>query len=218
MDPGLVARLEDIESAFAETETSLADPEVHADPAKLAELGQAPCRPQGPGRRDPTMAGRPPRTTVEAEEMADDPEMAQLAEDLAEEIEALEQRIKTALHPDGSQRLQGRDRRDPLRGRWGRGGDLGGRPAPHVRALRRSPRVSHRGHGLFTFRGRRVRQGHGCRQRPGRLLPDEVRGRRASGAASPQDRVAGPGPHLDRHGRRPARGRGDRGRDRSSTT
>ena len=96
MDPGLVARLEDIESAFAETETSLADPEVHADPAKLAELGK-----RHADLRDLVAEIRQWRVATqdhsEAEEMADDPEMAQLAEDLAEEIEALEQRIKTAL-------------------------------------------------------------------------------------------------------------------------
>ena len=47
-----------------------------------------------------------------------------------------------------------------------------------------------------------------------RLQPPQVRGRRPPRPAHPGDRVVGPHPHLDRDGRRPARGRRGRDRDR----
>ena len=96
MDQSLVARLEDIESTFAETEASLGDPEAHTDPARLAELGK-----RHADLRDLVAEIRRWREASQdlrdAEDLSDDPDMARLAEDLAEEVEALEQRIKTAL-------------------------------------------------------------------------------------------------------------------------
>ena len=96
MDQSLVARLEDIESTFAETEASLGDPEAHTDPARLAELGK-----RHSDLRDLVAEIRRWREASQdlrdAEDLSDDPDMARLAEDLAEEVEALEQRIKTAL-------------------------------------------------------------------------------------------------------------------------
>ena len=96
MDQSLVARLEDIESTFAETEASLADPEVHTDPARLAELGK-----RHADLRDLVAEIRRWREVSQdlsdAEDLSDDPDMARLAEDLAEEVEAMEQRIKSAL-------------------------------------------------------------------------------------------------------------------------
>jgi peptide chain release factor 1 len=98
MDPGLVARLDDIESAFSETEASLGDPEVLADPAKLAELGKRHAE-----MRDLVAEIRRwrdlSRDLAEAEEMAEDPDMAKLAEDLAAEVETIEQGIRSALTP-----------------------------------------------------------------------------------------------------------------------
>jgi peptide chain release factor 1 len=96
MDPGLVARLEDIESGFAETEALLADPEVHSDPSRLAELGK-----RHADLRDLVADIRRWRAVSQdlrdAEDLADDPDIAQMAEDLAREVEGLEQHIKGAL-------------------------------------------------------------------------------------------------------------------------
>jgi peptide chain release factor 1 len=96
MDQGLVARLDDIETAFTETEASLADPEVLSDPGRLAELGRRHSE-----LRDLVAEIRRWRQVsqdlADAEEMADDPDMVRLAEDLAAEIEGLEQSIRSAL-------------------------------------------------------------------------------------------------------------------------
>ncbi len=96
MDQALVARLEDIESVFADTEASLADPESHADPARLAELGK-----RHADLRDLVAEIRRWRAASQdlsdAKDLSEDPDMARLAGDLAEEVEQIEQRIKSAL-------------------------------------------------------------------------------------------------------------------------
>jgi len=91
-------RLAEIESAFEEVEQSLADPEVIADPSQLADLG----------RRHSSLREvvadirrwRQLQTDLgEAREMSEDEDMAEMARDIREEIEILEERIKDALVP-----------------------------------------------------------------------------------------------------------------------
>jgi len=98
MDPGLNDRLAEIEAAFAEVEASLGDPEVISDTSVLADLG----------RRHAEMKDvvteirrwRQARADLEvAKEMAQDPDMARLAQELESEIHGLEESIKTALIP-----------------------------------------------------------------------------------------------------------------------
>ena len=98
MDPNVEARLEEIEAAFAETETMLSDPEVHTDLPRLADLGrrQAELRDVVADIRRWRQAST---DLAEAEDMSDDPEMAGLVEELSDEIEVLEERIRAALVP-----------------------------------------------------------------------------------------------------------------------
>jgi len=95
---GLSERFAEIEAAFAEVESDLADPEVIADPARLAELGRRHAE-----MRDVVEDIRRWRQAsvdlVEAREMSSDPDMAALADDLEIEILGLEERIKQALVP-----------------------------------------------------------------------------------------------------------------------
>ncbi|HEY4584487.1 MAG TPA: peptide chain release factor 1 [Acidimicrobiia bacterium] len=98
MDANVQARLDEIESAFVETETMLSHPEVHTDLPRLADLGRRHAE-----LRDLVADIRRWREAsadlAEAEEMSDDPDMARLVDELSEEIEALEQRISKALVP-----------------------------------------------------------------------------------------------------------------------
>ena len=98
MDNKFEERLTEIEEAYAEIEASLGDPEVLADPAQLADLGK-----RHSDLKEVVSDIRRWRETntdlAEAREMADDPDMATLAEDLQSEIEDLEDRIKLALVP-----------------------------------------------------------------------------------------------------------------------
>ena len=91
-------RLDEIESAFEEVEQSLAEPGVTADPSRLADLG----------RRHSSLrevvsdirCWRQLQTDLgEAREMSNDEDMAEMARDIREEIETLEERIKDALVP-----------------------------------------------------------------------------------------------------------------------
>jgi peptide chain release factor 1 len=98
MDANVEARLEEIESAFAETEHLLSQPEVHADLPRLADLGRKHSE-----LNDLVADIRRWRAAsadlAEAEEMSDDADMARLARDLTNEIDTLEERIRTALVP-----------------------------------------------------------------------------------------------------------------------
>ncbi|HLF43867.1 MAG TPA: peptide chain release factor 1 [Acidimicrobiia bacterium] len=98
MDPNVEARLDEIESAFAETEALLSDPDVYTDLPRLADLGR-----RNAELRDVVADIRRWREASadldEAEDMADDPDMARLVAELSEEIEALEERIRAALVP-----------------------------------------------------------------------------------------------------------------------
>ncbi len=98
MDQTLSERLADIEAIFDEVEASLADPEVHSDPSQFAELGK-----RHSDLKDTVADIRRWRQAQvdlgEAREMADDPDMAQMARELEREVASLEQRIKRALVP-----------------------------------------------------------------------------------------------------------------------
>lgn len=98
MDQSLNDRFSEIESIFDETEAALADPEVISDPSRLAELGK-----RHSDLKDIVEDIRRWRQAWtdlgEAREMADDPDMAQMARELETEIPELEDRIKTALVP-----------------------------------------------------------------------------------------------------------------------
>ncbi|REK10342.1 MAG: peptide chain release factor 1 [Actinobacteria bacterium] len=98
MDDTVAARLDEIEQVFEETERSLGDPEVLSDPEQLAELGK-----RHSDLKDVVADIRRWRAAsadlVEAKAMSSDPDMAQLAKELAREIEQLEDSIKVALVP-----------------------------------------------------------------------------------------------------------------------
>jgi len=98
MDQTLSERLADIEAIFDEVEASLADPEVHSDPSQFAELGK-----RHSDLKDTVADIRRWRQAQvdlgEAREMADDPDMAQMARELEKEVASLEERIKRALVP-----------------------------------------------------------------------------------------------------------------------
>ena len=98
MDQSFTDKLEEIEEAFISVESSLSDPKVLSDPSQLAELG----------KRHSDMRGvvadiRHRRQVVadlaEARDMSDDPDMVELASDLADEIEILDGKIRSALVP-----------------------------------------------------------------------------------------------------------------------
>ncbi len=98
MDQSFSDRLAEIETAFDEVEASLADPDVIADPAKLAELGK-----RHSDLKDVVADIRRLRQAAtdlaDAREMADDPDMAIMAADFEREVIELEERIKFALIP-----------------------------------------------------------------------------------------------------------------------
>ncbi|HJQ77181.1 MAG TPA: peptide chain release factor 1 [Acidimicrobiia bacterium] len=98
MDQGLSERLAEIETVFDETETALADPEVHADPGQLAELGKryADLKEVVADIRRWRQANT---DLAEARAMDDDPDMAEMARDLEREIDKLEEEIKHSLVP-----------------------------------------------------------------------------------------------------------------------
>ncbi len=98
MDTTLSDKLAEIEAAFDEVESSLADPEVLADHARLADLGKRHSDLKdtvGDIRR-----WRQAQTDLsEARAMHDDPDMVAMARELEREIDALEESIKKALVP-----------------------------------------------------------------------------------------------------------------------
>jgi peptide chain release factor 1 len=96
MDDTLARRLAEIEAAFDETEAALSEPENLANPAMLAELGK-----RHSDLRDVVADIRQLRglqvDLEEARAMADDPDMADMARDLAGEVDEIEARVKLAL-------------------------------------------------------------------------------------------------------------------------
>jgi len=98
VDKALDQRFAEMEAAFDETESALADPEVLSDPSQLAELGK-----RHSDLKDVVAEIRRWRQVHtdlgEARDMSDDPDMAQLARELEGELERLEESIKRALVP-----------------------------------------------------------------------------------------------------------------------
>jgi peptide chain release factor 1 len=98
VDTTLSDKLSEIEAAFEEVESSLADPEVHSDPSQLAELGK-----RHSDLKETVAHIRRWRQAMvdlgEAREMSDDADMAAMARELEKEIADLEERIKRGLVP-----------------------------------------------------------------------------------------------------------------------
>jgi peptide chain release factor 1 len=98
VDHPLSDRFAEIEMAFEEVETSLADPEIISDHVQLAELGK-----RHSDLKDVVADIRLWRQANidlgEAREMSDDPDMAQMAHDLEGEVGRLEDRIRLVLVP-----------------------------------------------------------------------------------------------------------------------
>ncbi len=98
MEDSFSDRFAEIEAAYEEIEESLADPDVHSDPAKLAELGK-----RHSDLKDVVSEIRrwqqASADLEEAEAMSDDPDMVTLAAELRSEIESLAEGIKVALVP-----------------------------------------------------------------------------------------------------------------------
>ncbi|MDX1469190.1 MAG: peptide chain release factor 1 [Acidimicrobiia bacterium] len=98
MDAAFAERLSEIEAAFSDVEAALADPEVIADPSKLAELGKRHSDLKGVVEDIKTWR-QAHSDLAEARDMSADEEMAEFASQLEAEIEALEEKIKLALIP-----------------------------------------------------------------------------------------------------------------------
>ncbi len=98
IDPGFLDRLGEIEAAFDDVEAEMVDPEAIADPKRLAILGKrhADLRELVGDIRRWRQAGE---DLAAARDMAEDPELAAMATDLAEEVEELEARIRASLTP-----------------------------------------------------------------------------------------------------------------------
>ncbi|HEU5112317.1 MAG TPA: PCRF domain-containing protein, partial [Acidimicrobiia bacterium] len=98
MDDTLERRLSEIESAFEETEAALSDPETLANPGRLAELGKrhADLREVV---SDIRQIRRLREDLEEARAMAEDPDMADLARELVDEIDGIEARVRLSLIP-----------------------------------------------------------------------------------------------------------------------
>ena len=98
MEQALSERLAEIEAVFEDVESSLADPDVLSDPSQVAELGK-----KHSDLKDTVADIRRWRAASadleEARDMADDPDMAQMARDLEKEIVGLEERIRRSLVP-----------------------------------------------------------------------------------------------------------------------
>ena len=98
MDDTLARRLAEIESAFDETEAALSEPETLSNPAMLAELGK-----RHADLRDVVSDIRRLRELgadlEDARAMADDPDMADMALEIADEISDIEARVRLALIP-----------------------------------------------------------------------------------------------------------------------
>ena len=98
VDQALSNRFAEIETAFDETEAALSDPEVLADPSRLAELGK-----RHSDLKDVVADIRRWRRAHvdlgDARDMSDDPDMAEMARELEREIDGLTESIKQQLVP-----------------------------------------------------------------------------------------------------------------------
>jgi peptide chain release factor 1 len=98
MDDSFATKLAGIESAFEGIEAELADPDLHNDPTRLADLG----RRHAELREVVGEIRRLTRVRADldaARELSEDPEMAHLADELSAEVEALEEQIRLSLIP-----------------------------------------------------------------------------------------------------------------------
>jgi peptide chain release factor 1 len=95
---GFSERLDEIETAYAQVEADLSDPEVIADTSRLADLGRRHAELK-PIIEDIRRWRQATTDLGEARQMSEDADMQQMARDLEKEIEALEERIKAALVP-----------------------------------------------------------------------------------------------------------------------
>lgn len=98
MNDAFAERLDEIEAVFVEIESALGDPEVLSDPSQVAELGK-----KHSDLKDIVVDIRRWKSAnadlVAAKQMSSDPDMAQMAKDLAREITKLEEQIRVALIP-----------------------------------------------------------------------------------------------------------------------
>jgi peptide chain release factor 1 len=95
---GFSERLDEIETAYAQVEADLSDPEVIADTSRLIDLGRRHAELK-PIIEDIRRWRQATTDLGEARQMSEDADMQQMARDLEKEIEALEERIKVALVP-----------------------------------------------------------------------------------------------------------------------
>ena len=97
-DPAFAERLAEIEKAFEEVEAEMVEPATMSDPKRIATLGK-----RHADLRDLVADIRAWRAVIqdlgEARSMSDDPDMAQLADSLADEAEELEERIRQEIIP-----------------------------------------------------------------------------------------------------------------------
>jgi peptide chain release factor 1 len=97
-DRAFVERLEEIERAFGEIEAEMVTPQTVSDPRRMVELGKRHAELKGLVENI-----RAWRATVrdleDARDMSDDADMARMAATLADEVSALEARIREAIIP-----------------------------------------------------------------------------------------------------------------------
>ena len=98
IDQRFAGRLDEIEAAFSDVESALSDPEVLSDPSQLADLGKRHSDLKGVVA-DIKRWRQAVADLEEARAMSEDPDMAEMASDLSDEIEVLEEKIKAALVP-----------------------------------------------------------------------------------------------------------------------
>ena len=203
--------VEQIESRFAELSEQMADPEVIADRERYAEVGREyralepahelarEWRTRVLGRRGRARdAGRGRRRRRAAR--------------AARELRGAPRRARRG-DPAGHGRA-GPERRQE-RDRGGAGGQRAGRrpgcsPATSTGCSPATPSGAASQRAAVGRRRRLHLRGQGRR----RLQRLQARGRHPPRPAGARDRVAGPHPHLDRHGGGAAGGRGGRGPDR----
>ena len=202
--------------------------ELERSYARGAGAAVRPCRlqrpPPGGGRGPPAEGARDAEASsptrgaqarADLEAARDDPELAGMAAELEAEVERARGGAEARARRARSGGREGRDRRGPPGRRRRRGGALG-RTTSRGCCTRYAERLRLQDGDALDERerGRRDQGGRVRGEGAGRVLGLQVRGRHASRAARARDRVAGPDPHVDRDGRRDARGRGGRGRDR----
>ena len=188
------------------------------DQAQQAEQGAR--RPRA-GRRGVRRASATSRSSIaDDREALADPELARARRRRScpssrPSSERLEEELQLLLLPQRSERQEEHDPRDPRRRGRRRSGALRGRPLPHVRALRRAQAAGRsRSLSISEASAGGYKEVIALVSGQQRLLAPALRGRRAPRAARAGDRDAGTHPHVDRDGRRAARGRRRRRADR----